>query len=235
LSENGNMKGRIMRRGGDYVILLSILFCLKATHGQVLGPTLQSRDFEVGYQYKFFHRKLTTDYRENEWTCNSIFVRYGVNKWITLSGELSVFLQFHPESTDSDYRLYVFGMGVTSRAVKFGNFHLGFTFHYCENLLFDRSQLSWHHVYKNFVGGMQLDYDVHIKTHHIMITVLPGYFYDEDALYSCSTHDIYIEKSQNNIGLMAGVNVLFMDHVDIFGHFVYADYFQPRIGVALRL
>ena len=93
--------------------VLLLLLCFNSIHGQVLGPGLESKKFEIGTYAKWFHRHWDSGFTpDTPWRSNLIFLKYGINKWFTITAEGIVFTYTAPKFPGRDYRIYKIGAGI---------------------------------------------------------------------------------------------------------------------------
>jgi len=228
--------GSIFRHLFSHIILMLALFLFDIVNGQVLSPVLSGRTFEVGIQYKRFHRNLSQEFPlESDWGYLTGFVRYGLNSYITLSLEGTAHNFYNKEWPDRDYRLYSIGAGITTCIFATSGFDVGVSFHYNEALFFDRSESRYHHNVRNIVGAVRVERAFVISNQSVTVGILPAYIYDEDTMYPYGSHVVDLRKSYNNLGIVATADIFLFDRAHLFCHIVYADYFQPRIGLAFQM
>jgi hypothetical protein len=80
--------GDILKHSVVHSTLLLTLFLISNINGQVLSPVLDYETFEVGIQYKCFHRELSREFPlESDWGYLSGFAKYGLNPYVTFSLE----------------------------------------------------------------------------------------------------------------------------------------------------
>ena len=224
-------RGKAMKPSNLCTICLLSLLLHSITSSQVLKQALPAKEFELGYQWKYFHRDLTHRMdAEAHWAYNSLYMRYGINKWITLSVEGGVNNVWFPEPEEGDYRVYIIGGGVTSCICDVRGFNIGLAIHYSEAVYFDRSLAIYHNVIRAVVAGVRIERALSLRKQNLTILILPAYIYDENAVYDCRIALSKTEKSHNNFGVAAGVDLLLINHIGLFCHIVFADYFQPRLG-----
>jgi hypothetical protein len=60
----------------------------------------------------------------------------------------------------------------------------------------------------------------------------PSYAHDGQVFDGgCSGSE---NKSLNDFGVAGGLDFLFWDHLELFGHVIFAGHFQPRLGIGYR-
>lgn len=201
---------------------------------QVLGPELNSGELVAGYLRKWFHRTVhSSDPTDWDWGGKAIFVKYGITSWLTLSleglldtGGLGKTKRF----PDRDYRDFYIGAGATFHIMTVQRFRILLSLHYNEKFGFDRSKSRYHKNIRSTVAAIQVEQTVPLFGQKAVLWVGPAYVFDEIIQYPFGSYRSIIDRSFNNIGLLAGGNLVLFKHVEIFVHFVYADFLQPRLG-----
>lgn len=217
-----------------YFILI-LLVCFNEIDGQVLGPELIKHKFEIGYVYKWFNRKLEPHYWvECDWQYRSLFMKYGVDQWLTLSAEGLILNCKSERFPERDYRGYRFGAGIISRIVEAKGFRIALSFHYNEILYFDRSDSACHKSARGFVAAIQVERTFSFYDQNITLWAAPTYACDEITQYLYGHYEPYVDKSLNNWGFAIGTNILLLSHIEPFVHIVYADFIQPRLGIGFQ-
>ena len=222
-------------------LFMLLLLGSNITDGQVLGPELKAGKFEIGGFSKYFHRKLKPHYLYGgDWFDLSIFMKYGMNKWITLSAEGLVWSPKDLRFPNSNYRRYILGAGITSRVFKIKDFRITLALHYNEIFLFDRapyeggSAFTYHKNTRGVIGTIQVERSLSFHGKNVTLWVAPAYVYDEVLQYSSLSFNSYSDKSFNNFGFAIGANFMLFKHIEPFFQIVYADFFQPRGGIGYQ-
>lgn len=211
--------------------VITLLIYIHIGSGQILGPAMPVKTFEVGCIQKIFYRSmLDQDY---DWKIFSLFMKYGICRSITISAESFVHARFDAKFPDRDYYRYTFGAGITAGGVNFISLSPILSFHYYERLSFDRSEYRYHKNSRGIVGAVQLEREFKIVKQNIKIWLGPAYIYDVIYQYP-PNGSVYLCKSKNNFGFICGTNILLLKHLDCFAHLVYANHWQPRYGLGLR-
>lgn len=218
----------------SHLVLLFVLCGFCAVHGQILGPGLKSQKFEIGYIYRWFHRRTQDPAYEPDWASEAIFMKYGITDWLTISAEGLVFKNMGSGFPDRDYREYNIGAGTALQILKVEFLQIGFSFHYYESFSFDRSEDTYHKRTNGFMGAIPVEYPFSLLNQNIILWIAPIYVYDEILNYSYGSYDPIVSKSQNNWGGVVGINCLLFRHFEPFFHLVYADFFQPRVGIGYQ-
>ncbi|MDH5683758.1 MAG: hypothetical protein OEZ20_04760 [candidate division WOR-3 bacterium] len=219
-------------------LFLLLLFSSNVTNGQVLGPELKTGKFEIGYFWKNIHRKLKPDFLSgNNWYVESIFMKYGVSNWITLSAEGAVWPIKDDRYPERNYRSYKVGAGIISRVFEIKKFRIALAFHYNEIFYFDRSPYesvdtsTYHKNTRGIISTIQIERIFSFRGQNVTLWISPAYVYDEVLQYSSLNFKTYTDKSFNNFGFVVGANLMLFKHIEPFFHIVYADFFQPRGGI----
>jgi hypothetical protein len=236
-----------MRFKYAYCLSILLLFYCSEANGQVLGPELKTGKFEIGIFQKYFHRKMKDIssspeiyWHNGDWADFSLFIKYGVNRFITLSSEGAVYHVEYNRYPDRNYRTYIIGAGIISRIFEIKEFRIALSFHYNEIFGFDRAPyesgdtFTYHKNTRGVIGTIQIERSLSFHGQNVTLWVAPAYVYDEIIQYS-SLHFIpFTDKSFNNFGFVLGVNLMLFQHLEPFFHIVYADFFQPRGGIGYQ-
>lgn len=220
------------------LLFLLLLLGSNVINSQVLGPELKARKFEIGIFHKYVHRKLNPEFSSgNDWAVYSLFMKYGINHWLTLSTggiALSPKDSRHP---NRKYRCYIIGVGITGRIFTIKGLKFNWAFHYNEIFAFDRlpyNELNTSSDHQNMRGTMvalQIERNFSIFGQSFNPWVGPIYVYDEFTYYPSSSFVTYTNKSFNNFGFVVGVNFTLFKRIEPFIHIVYADFLQHRWGI----
>lgn len=217
-----------------YLLFLPLFFPNKI-EAQVLGPELKTRKFEIGFTGKWFHRKLNHDYSSDwDWGGLNIFVKNGINEWFTLSVEGFIDVYKSKKFPDRDYRDIYIGFGIIYRFCEINHFQMVLAFHYNERFCFDRSDSRFHKDIRSIIGSFQIEHKFTLLKQNVTLWGGPSYVSDKIIQFPWGTHTSVVDKSINNLGFAVGVNFLLFNHIEPFFHIVYADFFQPRLGIAYQ-
>ncbi len=217
-----------------YLLFLPLFFP-NEIEAQVLGPELKTGKFEIGFTWKWFHRKLDHNYSLDwDWGGHSIFVKNGINEWFTLSVEGFICAYKHKKFPDRDYRDIYIGFGIIYRFCEINHFQMVLAFHYNERFCFDRSDSRFHKDIRSIIGSFQIEHKFTLLKQNVTLWGGPSYVSDKIIQYPWGTHISVVDKSFNNLGFAVGVNFLLFNHIEPFFHIVYADFFQPRLGIAYQ-
>ena len=213
------------------ICILLLLYSLGAM-SQIIGPELSARSFEVGYIVKSFHRDFDGHYHAY-WAEDSFFVRYGATDYLTFTGEgrIGVGDSRYPECNT---RVYGFGGGSIIRVFRIKPYSISFSFHYYETLWFDRSKWRYHKIVNTTISAIQIERSFDLSGQGAAFWIAPAYVYDESIHYPWGSYVSQIYRSKNNFGLIVGGDFMLFKHLHPFVHIVYADYIQPRFGVAYQ-
>ena len=217
------------------IVFLYLLISPNLSLSQILGPTLDKGQFELGYTIKFFHRDLADNYILDWWS-TAIFGRYAINKWLTISGEGIIGLEYPSQSSYSDYRGVGTGAGLVVDIIQIKHFQVSLSSHYFEILWFDRQQTYPHQNTRSLIAAFQIQRKFVYLGQEINIWLAPSYIEDTDLTYYPFPPGYPgIENSaQNKFGVVAGGDFVLFEHIHQFLHLVYADYIQPRFGVGFQ-
>ena len=218
------------------VLAWTTLILVVPARSQVLGPTLEDGDAELGYTYKWYHRdlepKLTPDTR---WEVGSFCFRYGVYDGVTVLMEAGMWSINHQDFPTHDYTRYTAGGGVSVRLWEFRGVTLSAVGQYSEVMDYDESKSHFHQRTRNVTVGVQGGHSFWYKEQRASLWGALLYVYDDGRTYLWGTDSTLEFESKNNVGVGVGADVLLLDVLGGFAHFVYADYVQARVGVLLRV
>ena len=209
--------------------ILMLIFLTVELQGQILGPELTDGAFEIGCAYKRFHRKV--NHEDFDWGNQSVFFKHGITDWLTLCCEGLITVGKDNRFPERNYRDLYIGAGVIVRLFRIGDLSIATAYHYSERFMFDRSVARFHKDTRSRVCIFQLEYTVSVLSHKGTIWAGPGYILDEVIQFPWGTNHRVADKSKDNVGFAVGTNVLLFDHIEPFFHLVYADYYQPRLGI----
>ena len=211
------------------IVLMALLLSLLMS--QVVGPEIPSRNFEIGFFQKYFHRDMGW---EITWQIPSIYIRYGLFNCLTLSVEGLVTNSTEDIYTGRDYRHYTIGGGITFYTFCCKNFHIAVSFHYNERISFDRSVYSYHKNTRGIIGALQIEREFKYNNHSVVFWLGPAYVFDECFQNIYGHYDAYHVTSDDNFGAILGANCVLFKRISVFGHIIYADYLQSRYGFGYR-
>ncbi|MGB9722247.1 MAG: hypothetical protein ACPL28_12305 [bacterium] len=214
--------------------ILSLLL-IGFSEGQILSPAIKKSTFEVGYTQKWFHRKMEPGYLTGiDWYSGTVLLRYGITRWFTITIEGIVSPYVKEKISDSNDRVYVIGAGIACRVLQFNTRQIGASFQYIEHFWFDQSETRYHSNTRGVLGAIQFTQRFSISNQEIMGWIAPAYIYDESIQYPYGQSLGLKDKSFNNFGFALGCDAVLIHRLSSFVHFVYADFFQPRVGIGCR-
>lgn len=208
-----------------------LLFCPEPALPQVMGLTLDSGQFEVGYT-RMDHKRLLENWGTTPvaWGTTVPYVRYAVADWLTLS--LEGFLVNSGSSEKfplRDYRDIRFGGGIASRFLSVQQFRFSFNCQYSEWFMFDRSPERHHKQIQSLLSGVEIQYAYRIAPVDARIAVSPIFLFDQYSEYT-QYYDSS-DKSLKNAGVSLGIDLTAYDHLRVYGQGLFAGYWQTKTGV----
>ena len=220
------------------VIIVGLVFLVSfcgAAFGQIMGPPLPTSSFEGGYTYKWFHRDLEPNKPiEMEWEVASFYARYGVTDRVTISFEGGSWEIEHDDFRGTEWDRITVGGGITARLYDYrGRYFSGF-FHYNEVMDSDRSSAHFRKQTRGVITGIQANNKIRYRKQTVWITAGLAYVWDQGKNYVWGERPPLEDESEENLGLVLGANALIRGRLAPFAYVVYADYWQPRVGVALH-
>jgi len=214
-----------------FIITLSALISFQA-HAQPAGPELASGKFELGFSIERNHRNVRPRVGEEIRSgLADIFFRYGVKRWLTISGEGLIAQWDYDPSLEGDFRAFVIGAGITARLARIRSYDLDVVIRYVERFDYDSSVHREHLDIRGTTVAVLVEHSYEVGKNVANVWIGPGYFFEQFTYY----HQYWIradrQRSYRNLGFDIGANIVLIDHVKPYLHLVYADYLQPRFGV----
>jgi hypothetical protein len=209
----------------------------KTAHAILLSPPTEAGKFSLGATELWFHRdaEWTDDSSpiEEKYNLGAFWAKYGFHKRLTMFAEFAL-LEGDPHNEGVSYRYINLGVGANVLLVEFGDFYVTALGNYFENFQHDNQASNRHATTRHWAVLLQVGKAFPLGSRHVLNAWwAPAYISDEQAFdgggYPASTNE-----SQNNFGAAAGGDFLFWNHLEVFAHVVYADYFQPRLGMGYR-
>ena len=201
-------------------------------HAQPAGPVLASGKFELGLNIERNHRNVRPRIDEGiKSGLADVFFRYGVNRWLTVSGEGIIAQWDFDPSLEGDFRAFVIGAGITARLARISSYDLDVVIRYVERFDFDSSVNREHLDIQGTTVAVLVEHSYKVGKNVANVWIGPGYFFDQLTYY----HQYWIradrQRSYRNLGFDIGANAVLFNHVKPYLYVVYADYLQPRFGI----
>ncbi len=229
-----NIKTHMMRRL-FLLIVLVVAAAVSLARAQVLSPALERHMLEVGYTYKWYERDFDSEFLGKEdWSSGAFYLRYGACRWATISFEGGIWTVHHEDFEDMDYRRYVFGGGLTAFCWQRSPWRVEASVHYSEIFDHDRSENQLHKNVRNVTAVIQAARSFTVRNQSLIVWGGPAFVYDQSRQYPWQTDAPRKDDTSHNLGFVMGVNAVLFGRASVFSHLVYADAFQPRIGVGMR-
>lgn len=207
-----------------------------AADAQILGSSLDSGSFEIGYIYKWYRRDLEPVVpAENNWEVASFFIRYGAFDRLVFSLEGGIWDVTHDDFPDQYFRRYTVGAGVSIMLMSFRDIKVSCSVHFSEVLDHDRSEVHFHKWIRNITAGLFIERSLEVENQSIEMWGGLLYSTDKGETYAWGVPPPVKGESENNVGFGVGMSVLLFDHFAPFAHVVYVEYAQARLGLSLRL
>jgi hypothetical protein len=201
-------------------------------HAQPAGPELASGKFELGLNIERNHRNVRPRVdKEIRSGLADIFFRYGLNRWLTVSGEGIIGRWDFDPSLEGDFRVFVIGAGMTAGLGWIKGYGLAAVIRYVERFDFDSSVDPEHLDIRGTTVAVLVERSYKVGKNIADIWLGPGYFFDQYTYYHQYWFRADRQRSYRNLGFDIGANIVLIDHVKPYLHLVYANYLQPRFGV----
>lgn len=221
---------------GILAVMLAALWPLPSRAMLLTPPTKPGR-FTLGATEMWIHRDLEwtgePDVLEGKYNLGAIWAKYGIHRRLTFFAEFAL-LNGDPHNTGTSRRYYNLGLGANVLLFDFEDFYVSGLVNYLEAFQHDNQEYARHSVARHFVALLQIGREFPLGTDHTLTAWWgPAYVSEEGEEEEAGFADVQYE-SQNDFGGAVGLDVLFWDHLEFFTHVVYADYFQPRLGIGYR-
>lgn len=209
--------------------LLIILGCTTPTFCQSIERLLDKKGVEVGCAFRWYDRYFASDYGRIKWGINNLVLRYGFTEWLTGSLEGYISNNHDNKFPDRDYRDYTYGFGFGSKIWAIDNFQVIFGIHYLERLDFDRSANQYHKLQGCFFATLKFQQRFYLSSAELLLFLSPAFVRDQLDEYTpgCSGSAV----SVHNFGISIGFDILAYQHVHLVAQILFADYWQPRLGI----
>jgi len=218
-----------------FVLSIVIMTTAPGVHAQVMGPTIERHELEIGYMFKWYERDFDSAFLgQVDWSAASFFLKYGACRWAAITFEGGLWDVTDDDFSSNDYRRYVFGAGITSLLYSSSRFGIGISGHYSEVFDHDRSRDQYHKNMRNITAAIQVQTGWQLERTQIVLWGGPALIYDQSRQYPWQTSEPVRDETSGNFGFVLGVNCLFVEHISAFGYIAYADAFQPRLGAGYR-
>lgn len=203
----------------------------------LLSPRTEKGRFTLGAEEMWFHRdeEWTDGYGESEdqYNLGAFWAKYGFHERLTGFFEFAV-LNGDPHNEGVSYRHFNLGIGANVLFVEFEKIYVSGLVNYFENFQHDNRETACHSTTRHWAAVLQIGAVFPLGSSHKLDAWWgPSYISDEQDFDGglCAPGK---KESLDNFGFAAGGDFLFWDHLEVFGHVVFAGYFQPRLGVGYR-
>ena len=219
-------------------ISLAFLFAILApTPGwtQVLAPPVPQHTVDLGFVYKWYHRDMEPESpRENQWEVGTIYGRFGVFEWLTLSFEGAISNVEHEDFPDLVYRRYAVGAGATAALLTFAGFDLDATLQVNDVWDQDYSENEFHKRTHGVVASIFVARTIGAGDFSFDLWAGPVYANDYGDNYPWGAREPVRNESVDNVGVLAGASVLAWRHILLTGSVDWINYSQVRLAAAVR-
>lgn len=219
-----------------FLTLVVVLVFQAAANAQVAGPVLERGVFEAGYTYKWFHRDMEPHPPvDKDWEVGALYVRYGLVRSLTISLEGGVWNVTHEDFEGMDYLRFTLGGGFTAGLFEVRDILLSGSYYYNEVFDYDRSPAQFNKNTRGETLTIQAEKWFEISRFDLAVWGGPAYVKDTSRNYIWGTNDPLLDESTENWGIIAGLNAVAYDRVTVAGYVLYANYWQPRFQLGVRL
>jgi hypothetical protein len=208
-----------------------------AAHAVLLSSPTEPGKFTLGGTELWFHRD--TEWSdgsgpiEEKYNLGAIWAKYGVHRRVTVFAEFAL-LNGDPHRRGVSYRYFNLGAGANVLLVDLEDFYASALVNYFENFQHDNQETNRHATTQHWAVLLQVGKIFPLGSRHkVNAWWAPAYIKDEQAFDGGPSPESK-NASKDNFGVAAGGDFLFWDHLEFFAHVVYADYFQPRLGMGYR-
>jgi len=206
-------------------------------HAVLLSPPTDPGKFTLGATELWFHRDTewtdTSSPIEERYNLGAFWAKYGFHRRLTMFAEFAL-LEGDPHNEGVSYRYINLGVGANVLLVDFRDFDVSALVNYFENFQHDNQETNRHATTRHWAVLLQFEKAYPLGSRHrLNAWWAPAYIRDEQA-FDGGGSPASANESQDNFGAAAGGDFLFWNHLEVFVHVVYADYFQPRLGMGYR-
>jgi hypothetical protein len=202
--------------------------------GQDLGRLIGEGEAELGYTLRWFERDVESEYDNPVTWFTPVFqLRYGLTSWLTFSVEGNITVDANSKYPERDYRDLMLGGGITISMVTRKDLNIFGSVLYSEMQSLDRSIYRHDKQVQSVLTGIGVQHTFAIQRILFSTFISPVYVYDVVKDYTDSYNST--GTSQDNFGLSLGLSVTAFDHASIFGQVIFANYWQPRMGLGYTI
>ena len=232
-------RGSLDERAGLACLLLAAVLLAGAVPAGaiLLSPPTEAGKFSLGATELWFHRdtEWTDDSSpvEEKYNLGAFWAKYGFHEHLTMFAEFAL-LDGDPHNEGVSYRYINLGVGANVLLVEFQDFYVSALGNYFENFQHDNQESNRHATTRHWAVLLQVGRKFPLGSQHVLDAWwAPAYISDEQA-FDGGAAPASTNESQENFGVAAGGDFLFWGHLEVFAHVVYANYFQPRLGMGYR-
>jgi hypothetical protein len=203
----------------------------------LLTPRTEPGRFTLGAEEMWYHRDTEWDdgfgESNDSYNLGTIWAKYGFHRRVTGFFEFAL-LNGDPHHQGVSYRYFNLGIGANVLLVEFEDFYVSGLVNYFENFQHDNRETACHSTTRHWAALLQFGKVFPLGEEHKLDAWWgPSYIRDEQDFDggACAPGR---KESVNNWGFAGGGDFLFWDHLEVFGHVIFARYFQPRLGVGYR-
>ena len=223
-----------------YAGVLALVFIAAAVlpaRAILLAPRTEPGRFTLGAEEMWFHRnqEWSDGYGESEDSYNlgAFWAKYGFHERVTGFFEFAV-LNGDPHNEGVSYRHFNLGVGANVLIYDFGEIYVSGLVNYFENFQHDNRETACHSTTRHWAVVLPIGTVFQLGSSHKLDAWWgPSYISDEQD-FDGGLCEPGKKESLNDFGFAAGADFLFWDHLEVFGHAVFAGYFQPRLGIGYR-
>ncbi len=217
--------------------ILFLAFAADGAHAILLTPPAKPGTFALGATELWFHRTTKWDDRagsvEDQFNLGTFWARYGAHRHVTVFVEFAI-LNGDPHNEGTSYRHINLGVGVNALLVEFEDFYVSAVLNYFENFQHDNQETTCHSITRHWAGLLQVGKTFPLTSRHETTLWWGPAFIKDQQIFDGGSCLNGRKESKDNLGVAAGADFLFWKHLEVFGHVVWADYFQPRLGIGYQ-
>ena len=216
-------------------VIFVVVSIATLSQAQVVSPSLERHALEVGFVYKWYERDFHSGFIGREdWSSGAVYLRYGACRWATISFEGGI-SNVHDDAFEGiDYRRYTIGGGLTVPCFRRADWRIEAASHYSEIFDHDRSENELQKNVRDFVVAIQVERFFSVRDQSVTLWGGPAYVYDQSLQYPGGTYIPVEDDTSHNLGFVVGANAVLFGRVAVFSHGIYADTFQPRLGIGFQ-
>lgn len=203
----------------------------------LLTPPTEEGRFTLGATELWIRRELEwskgSGPTDGKYNLGAIWVKYGIHRRLTIFAEFGL-LNGDPHDTGYSRRYFNLGAGASALIFGIDDYYASGLVNYLEAFQHDNQEAGRHSVHRHFVALLQVGRAFELGSRHALTAWWGPAYVAEDGEEEEAGYPDARYASRNDFGAAAGADVLFWGRLECFAHVVFADHFQPRLGLGYR-